>query len=291
ATLWARGVELFRDAPTWVPYELVHTNFSLPLPAGSGTFLMSSNGLASGNHRLEAISHGLCELIERDCMALFAANGGVTQHGRRLDLASVDDPDGCRVIAQLQAADLSVGLWDVTSDVGLAAFACVIVDRTPNVFRQLYYATGSGCHPLRRVALTRALTEAAQCRLTYIAGARDDADRDFFERARDPERVQRMRRIVDDTSAPGRPYSHVPDRSHERLEDDVSWELACLERAGLREVVVVDLSKPELDIPVVRVIVPGLESLQGAPGYTPGRRAQAAPLQLPRTDGGVGGVA
>jgi ribosomal protein S12 methylthiotransferase accessory factor YcaO len=49
----------------WVPFELVSANYTLPLPQGSGCFQANSNGLASGNHRLEPIVHGLCEVIER----------------------------------------------------------------------------------------------------------------------------------------------------------------------------------------------------------------------------------
>ncbi|HEY2733779.1 MAG TPA: YcaO-like family protein, partial [Polyangiales bacterium] len=147
--LFCEALELDGGDTVFVPYELVHTNFSLPLPTGSGAFLMSSNGLASGNHKLEAISHGLCELIERDAMALFRAEGGVARHDRRIDPSRIADADCRRVIALIEAAELACGIWEVTSDVGIAAFACVIVDRRENLFRQLYFATGSGCHPNR----------------------------------------------------------------------------------------------------------------------------------------------
>ena len=60
----------------------------------------------------------------------------------------------------------------------------------------------------------------------------------------------------------------------ETFEEDVEWELKCIRKAGIRRVVVVDLTKPEFGLPVVRVIVPGLEPILG-PGYIPGRRARA----------------
>src|SRR5690242_12498019 len=69
--LWVEGRDLRDGMPLWLPFELVHTDFTLPLPDGSGSFLMSSNGLASGNHPLEAISHGLCEVVERDATTLW----------------------------------------------------------------------------------------------------------------------------------------------------------------------------------------------------------------------------
>ncbi|MFM7593329.1 MAG: YcaO-like family protein, partial [Isosphaeraceae bacterium] len=63
---WVEGVDLMGGGATWVPYEMVHTDFTEPAAAGAGCFVCGSNGLASGNHMLEAIAHGLCELVERD---------------------------------------------------------------------------------------------------------------------------------------------------------------------------------------------------------------------------------
>ncbi len=79
---WLEGFDLLQSRTCWVPYELVHTDFTLPLPSDSGCFPLSSNGLASGNHPYEAISHGLCELIERDAEALFACGAAHAQRRR-----------------------------------------------------------------------------------------------------------------------------------------------------------------------------------------------------------------
>ena len=279
-TLWVEGVELLSDTPIWLPYEMVHTNYTLPLPTGSGMFMMSSNGLASGNHPLEAISHGICEVVERDSVALWSLRGGVGRSDCRIDPATIDDRDCRRVLDLLDAADIACGIWDATSDVGLASFVCVIVDREHNGFRALYYATGSGCHVSREVALLRAITEAAQCRLTYICGARDDAGRDFFERARDPERVASMRAFVAAAKDCGRRFDAVPTAAHDSFDRDLAWQLECLRRVGIEQVAAVDLSLPEFAIPVVRVVIPGLESLHDAPGYVPGARASAVRKEL-----------
>lgn len=272
--LWCEARTLATDQPLWVPYELVHTNFTLPLPTGSGYFTMSSNGLASGNHRLEAISHGLCELIERDALALWDAAGGSSSSAGRLDLASVDDATCRRVIDQLEAAGMALGVWDVTSDVGVATFACLMVDREPNFVGQIYTSHGSGTHPSRAIALLRALTEAAQTRLTYIAGTRDDADREFFERARDPGRVARLRAELE-TDGPRRSFAEVSSHEHGDVEEDVRWQVKRLAACGIEEVAAVELTREEFGVPVVRAIAPGLESLHGIPGYVPGPRARA----------------
>ena len=65
-------------------------------------------------------------------------------------------------------------LWNVTTEIGIAAFLCDIHDPSQDEPRRLRRFHGSGCHPDRAIALARALTEAAQTRLTYITGIRDD---------------------------------------------------------------------------------------------------------------------
>src|SRR5690606_6321004 len=97
--LWIGGSDLFTGRPLWLPYELVHTNYTLPLPSGSGCFVMSSNGLASGNHPLEAVSHALCEVVERDAAALFRLSDLQAQAARRVDLDSIVD-EGCRALLE-----------------------------------------------------------------------------------------------------------------------------------------------------------------------------------------------
>lgn len=273
--LWCEGRNLANTEPCWAPFEMVHTDFTIPLPSGSGCFLMSSNGLASGNHPLEAISHGICELVERDAMALWELAGGARQPERRLDPDSIDDPFCRQVLDQFSAADIDLGIWDATSDVGLATFVCFIADR-PGVPGEVHTSHGSGCHPSREIALLRALTEAAQTRLTYIAGARDDADHRFFARARSTTRIDEFRANLRRPHGTAmRDFRTVPTYTATTFEQDVAWLLECLRRVGLEEVVAVDLSRPKFPVSVVRVLIPGLEGLFDAPGYVPGARATA----------------
>src|SRR5438128_811065 len=168
---WLEGFDLLRQEPCWVPAEIVHTDYTQPL---DGYFLAGSNGLASGNHPVEAISAAICELVERDAVALWSASGMLARAQRALDIASVDD-SGCRaLLAKYEGAGIAVRLWDVTTDIGIAAFVCDIRDPSSSEQDRLHRFQGSGCHPDRAIALIRALTEAAQTRLTYITGIRDD---------------------------------------------------------------------------------------------------------------------
>lgn len=272
--LWIEGHDLIADQPTWLPYELVHTDFTLPKPSGSGCFPQNSNGLASGNHLLEATSHGISECVERDCTALWKL-GGEPAARHRLDLATIDDP-GCRwALEAYEREGFDVAVWDTTTDVGMPAFACMIMPRPDGGLAHQYANGGMGCHPRKEVALLRALTEAAQSRLTIISGSRDDNPQAKYEQFRDPDQLATYRAHLERTVADG-DFADVPTFDGDSFAEDVTWELERLTAAGVDQAVVVDLTKPELDLPVVRVVVPGLENLHHAPDYTPGPRALAA---------------
>ncbi|HYL80379.1 MAG TPA: YcaO-like family protein, partial [Candidatus Acidoferrum sp.] len=190
---WIEGRDLMTDEPVWVPYETVHANYTIPRVPGSGCFQATTNGLASGNHALEAISHGICEVVERDAATLWCHLPREKQDRTRVDLDSVDD-DACReVIERFSRAGVAAAVWEATADTGIPAFICDVVEDDPNPLRPIGATWGVGCHPSRGVALLRALTEAAQSRVTIIAGSRDDVPRDQYERILGPDVQARER--------------------------------------------------------------------------------------------------
>ena len=270
--LWIQGVDLYSSNPIWLPYELVHTNYTLPFPTGSGCFVMSSNGLASGNHPVEAVTHGLGEVIERDAVTLFRCKTAAQQSQMRVRLETILDPACQKVLQLYERAGVKVGVWDTTSDVGIATFWCVILDASPNPFRPMGPIEGMGCHPVREVALLRALTEAAQGRLTLIAGSRDDNGRARYHETRADDLVQRARERL--SEEPVRAFDETPSYIHDTFEEDLKLLLHHLRQAGITQAIVVDLSKSEFGIPVVRVVVPGLETYHHVQGYIPGARAR-----------------
>ena len=272
--LWVSGQDLAGEGtPVWVPFEVVHTDYSLPLAAGSGAFVMSSSGLASGNHPLEAVSHAICELVERDATTLWRLSGEARRRETRVDTATVDDP-GCReVLGKMERAGVEAFVWETTSDMGIAAFACTIVDREPNPARPIAPMGGFGCHPSRAIALLRAITEAAQSRVTIITGSRDDVSHEPTGTEGDLDRARRFLAAAR-AAPPERSFRDAPDRESESFDDDVAWEIDQLRAAGIREVIAVDLTRREIGIPVVRVVIPGLEALDDIPGMMLGARAQ-----------------
>jgi YcaO-like protein with predicted kinase domain len=272
-TLWIEGRELIGGELLWLPLELVGADFTLPLPPGSGCFPATTNGLASGNHLLEAIAHGLFEVVERDATTLWRLGGAAARGATRLDLESVLDPLCCEVLERFARAEVEVAVWETTSDVGLAAFVCLIVGRRDESADP---ELGAGCHPVREVALLRALTEAAQARMTYITGARDDFAPQLYQPETRRSRLRESRAWLAGEAA-SRDFAAVPSAEHEDVGRDVSFALARLQAVGIEEVVAVDLTKPELGLPVARVVIPGLEApYQGAHSdWVPGPRARA----------------
>jgi ribosomal protein S12 methylthiotransferase accessory factor len=238
--------------------------------------MMTSNGLASGNHVLEAISHGICEVVERHANAMWQIEAGdPASERRRIRLQSVEDECCRQVLDRFSEADILVAAWEITSDIAIPTIVAQIVDARDDPGRLLFATSGLGCHPCPSIALLRALTEAAQCRLTYIAGARDDADREIYEQARNAAVIERARRRLAVESAEGVSFETLTDHSGTSFEDDVQWELSELARAGVPRALVVDLTDPRLAVPVVRVVIPGLEGIFDVPGYVPGPRALA----------------
>lgn len=273
--LWCQGTDLTDDSLTFVPHELVHVDFTLPLPPGSGCFPCSSNGLASGNHLLEAVSHGICEVVERDGTTLWALQREEQERRTRIDLGTIDDELCCGVLEKFQAARVEVAVWDTTSNIGIPAFRCIIMNKEDADIRPIAPASGMGCHPTRQIALLRALTEAAQSRLTHIAGSRDDAVRGEYLHFHDPQVLCATRRRLKVTGQL-KDFKTTASFSGESFEDDVRWELEQLRRAGIEHVIMVDLTRAEFGIPVVRIIIPGLEGAHKTPGYVPGERGRLA---------------
>ena len=110
--------------------------------------------------------------------------------------------------------------------------------------------------------------------LTFISGARDDMLRDEYEHFLDPQVQKQCRRIIE-YRVGCRDFCDAPTWERQTFEDDVDWELERLKSVGIGQVIIVNLTKPEFGIPVVRVIIPGLEGSDHSPKCVLGARARA----------------
>lgn len=269
--LWIEGWEVFAGEPCWVPFDLVHLNFVRAMDAPR-LFEQSSNGLASGNDLLEAGAHALCELIERDATALwFSDPRDGSDERTRLDPATVADPICRALLDRITAAGLLFGLYDATSDVGIPCYQAVVFD-PPYMARAMGYFWGFGCHLAPEVALSRAISEAVQCRLTEISGVREDIRAEDYEANRSDVELAEMAEMV---RLPGpRRFDERRSLATSSFEGDLEVILQGLRGAGIERGALVDLSRPEVGLPVVKAVVPDLERSFHGSGYVPGPRAR-----------------
>jgi ribosomal protein S12 methylthiotransferase accessory factor len=214
-----------------VPAELVFIPFR-PSRRHASLFGTTSNGLASGNTRLEATVHGLCEVLER------------------------------QLVETIREADLDLYVRTVKNEFGLAYFVAIINDR--DAYAPHLLNGGFGCHPHRSVAFVRAVAEAAQSRLSFIHGGRDDLiDVQHRYRGWNAKRKRAFVESVVERAARGQP---VPMHAVDDTSATVTSVEACekmllerLERLGFDRVYRVVLTRPDDDLQVVRVIVPRAE--------------------------------
>lgn len=269
--LWIEGQDLMGGTARWMPYEMVDTDYTGPPHGGQGAFPRTTNGLASGNDILEASCHAICELIERDATTLWHFGAQAT----RINPETVDDARCTEALARFANAGVEVGIWNTTTDIGVACFHCAICEANE---QPGHIGIGDGCHPDRAIALLRALTEAAQTRLTYVSGARDDLDPDEFTQAALATKENYVRELIDRSVPTGR-FSECPTNATKTFYDDLNWLLVRLASVGIEQVLTVDLSRDDIGIAVVRAVIPGLEAPHDDANFVAGLRACAAEVE------------
>ncbi|HEU4614443.1 MAG TPA: YcaO-like family protein, partial [Kofleriaceae bacterium] len=229
---WLEGFDLTAGEPILVPFEAVTLDTTFTRPP---VFDISSNGLASGNVLVEAIVHGLCEVLERDAEAAWRRAGG----DRRLVLDSIPDPACRALIDRITAAGPRVFVWDVTNPASAAGIAvigaAIMEDPREPAWRTLGFYQGFGAHWQPEIAIARALTEAAQTRLTYIAGARDDFFAHDYARATDPAQLAALWRRFSAPCDEPVGFDQLPRRTARTLGDAVEQLVATQ-----RQVIAVD---------------------------------------------------
>lgn len=245
---WVSGYDIMNDEEILVPanavfHPLAHSYRLL--------FRTNTSGLASGNELEEAIFHGLAEVIERDAWTMVEATrntGPIIQN--------VGDGLAGDLLEKFSQAQVDVYLKDITSDIGIPTCAAVSDDvklKDPTLL-----TTGMGTHTCAGVAVLRALTEVAQSRLTQIHGAREDTTVADFRKQIGYDRTKRLNKHWFDTSKT-REFAEIESQDNIDFLDDIRHITGRLEEAGLDRAIIVDLTREEIGVPVVRVIVPGLE--------------------------------
>ncbi len=275
---WIKGMNLIDKQPRWVPFEMVSTDYTLPYINGSGYFAANTNGLASGNTLNEATCHAIYEVVERDAEALWNQQPVRSQMNTGLDTNSIEDTNCLWLLKQFANADIEVKIWDMTSDVGLPSYLCLAMGDEKDWADPEF---GAGTHANKEIALSRALTEAAQARATYIAGSRDDVGwSEYLPRQRQKRRIQGSQQL--EKHQPVKKWDQADSFDNSDMEDDLQLCIDQLTQVGINQIISIDLSKSEFGLSVVKVIIPGLEGAYGHwhSSYVPGPRAKTL-MNLP----------
>lgn len=229
---------------TFVPADYVHLDFRASDEWLLPTFFVTSNGLASGNTKEEAILHGLYEAIERDSVSR-TVTGEIAKVP--VDPETVDGAASATLVEHLRRARVDMDIVYVQGKTGIPCFSAYIVSPEYPMI-----CPGFGCHLDRDVALSRALTEAAQTRLAYISGARDDIDMRFYARVK----RDRGRFTLEQHAKPLVDFRDIPTTYFPTLEEDLQEATRRVLTVVDCPPIVVDLTRQEFHIPVVFVIVP-----------------------------------
>ena len=246
---WVEGFDIANDEPVFVPAQAVFH----PLPPNyRSLFRTSTNGLASGNTLEEAVFHALAEVIERDAWSLVEASRNTGPK-----VVNIQDPLINDMQKKFSDAQVEVTIRDITSDIGIPTMAAVADDvllKDP-----ILLTMGMGTHTSARIAVMRALTEVAQSRLTQIHGAREDTTIAQLRKKMGYDRAKRMNAywFKDNGTVD---YPTIRSCDSDDFLTDIRIMTEALGKKGLDRVIVIDLTREEIDIPVVRVVVPGLES-------------------------------
>jgi ribosomal protein S12 methylthiotransferase accessory factor YcaO len=298
---WIEGFDLIQCSPVLVPAQAVSIHV-LPTYGQLCYTITTTNGLASGNTLEEAVCHGLCEVIERDAWTLAELRARFLPLMLRrlrsreapdsqpdpnaefddidafpnIDLRGVGAPIS-RLMKRFQKAGLNVRLKHITSDLGIPTILATVAETIGLDFPMAHI--GLGTHPDARIAMSRALTELAQCRAVDIQGAREDISEAFALNVKFPSHAQRVKRVRDTSwhycdSTTSLPWRKLPHYAHADILEDIELMLMRLRGAGLERAIAIALTQPDLGIPVVRVLIPGLESWAGDDGRI-GPRAEA----------------
>ena len=242
-----------------VPAELVFLPYPREL-GGSRYFGSNSNGLCSGNSVLEATIHGIAEVIERDVCSFQSIKDTSELISNRTLPASIR-----KIETSLSAVGMNLHVRYVENMFRIPYFMAVVAES--KVINPIYVSVGYGCHPLKEIALTRAVCEALQSRLSFIHGGRDDLINRYerFKRSSAGKQARYADSLLARVSRNGSllRFGGIPDHSRTAtdLPSALNVLLDALAQNGFKRVLRVVYTRPRLPLQVLRVIVPRLECL------------------------------
>ena len=250
---WNLAHDLISDEDYYIPTNAIYHPYSHDSNVES-LFKSNTNGLASGNILPEAILHGIFEVIERDAWSIFELTH---KNYSQINLDTIESDIINKTVEKFTSNGINIKLMDFTADINVPTIAASADD---TITRDAGLLTlGIGTHLDPEVAILRALTEVAQSRATQINGAREDTVRADFAREAGYERMKRINKYYFRQEEDQINLSDIENKSTTSINDDLEIVKDELISNEIEHVLYYDLTRPELDVSVVRVIIPKME--------------------------------
>ncbi len=248
---WTEGFEMFRGCPIWVPACAVYYPYK---PDGDyQLFRWHTNGIASGNTMEEAILHALFEDIERDAWSIAEYRDTCRADVTVEDESSVPG----RLLKKFAEQGIEIHLKDLTTDLGITTIGAAADDVKTKDPEMLTIGVGTHLDP--EIAAVRAITEVAQSRATHKHGSKINAQLQKVTRDMGYEKIKKVNRLWYAGLPRKTALEDMENKATPYVLDDIEVVLGSLMDNGFDTVAAVDLTRPEIGVPTVRMIVPGLE--------------------------------
>jgi ribosomal protein S12 methylthiotransferase accessory factor len=250
---WSLAHDLITCEDYYIPSNAIYHPYNSGEDVDS-LFKSNTNGLASGNVLEEAILHGIFEVIERDAWSIFELTH---KNYSQINLGTIESDVINETIDRFTSNGINIKLMDFTADINVPTIAASADD---TVTRDAGLLTlGIGTHLDPEVAILRALTEVAQSRATQINGAREDTVRADFAREAGYERMKRINKFYFKQEEEQVNLADIENKSTTSISEDLEIVKEEMVSNEIKHVLYHDLTRPEIDVSVVRVVIPEME--------------------------------
>jgi len=245
---WVWGFDLVSRSKLLVPACAVFHPFHLD---DTPVLSTHTNGLASGNTMEEAVSHAIEEVIERDAWSInrFTAYAS--------DALFVDDREEYRCIVDVSSKFVNAGIEvvakDITSDIGVPVVAAFSND---GVYRSMITIDGFGAHLDPKVAMIRALLELATTRGLFIQKKGIESFREEYLSGAVIDEFEGDYRFC---AYRQKSLAELGEGYSDDILGDIQMMQSKLTVKGFDRIIAVDLTRQDVGIPTVRVLIPGME--------------------------------
>lgn len=246
--------KLVKDIPLdWIHAYSLTKNKLTYYPVNWNNNYVSSNGLAAGNIKEEAILQGICEVIERHNVSNLVENlSNISTE--LIDINSLDSNIIKNLAEAFKENNIDIYLINATYDLKIPTIMALCIDKKP-ALEIVRLGFGYGCHTDPQKAIIRALAEYYQLR-EGVLKEKERIHPDFkFQKGQwqfnlniDTDKILNKSKVIS--------YKELPDLSNNDIKDEILNLVELLAKKDF-EVIIANKTHPKLNIPVYRIFVPG----------------------------------